>query len=133
MLLPGRTLDELRANPPSMAPFAMPYVDPEGPNPFRDQCVIYFIQGARTRLIKIGRSVNVVPRMADLQSGSPDVLRLLWFYRACIDQEAALHAAFATARVHGEWFKPIKSLVAYIARNEPRHFTPPQPKPREKV
>jgi hypothetical protein len=80
---------------------------------------VYFIQGELTRLIKIGYARVINSRMTLLQCGSPDVLRLVWHYEAPQSHEAELHRIFASARAHGEWFRPEADLVNFILARRP--------------
>lgn len=75
---------------------------------------VYFIQGAITRLIKIGYTKNPQERLCGLQIGSPDKLTLLLCLRNVTEQ--SLHVRFAKSREHGEWFAPGKDLLDFIKR-----------------
>lgn len=76
---------------------------------------VYFIQGVATHLIKIGFSVSSSSRMMTHQTGSPDRLVLLGVIDGSITDERRLHRQFRKARVHGEWFRPDASLLAFIS------------------
>jgi hypothetical protein len=56
----------------------------------------------------------VARRVATLQTASPAPLVLL----ACMDgdrqAEARLHRRFASARVRGEWFRPVPALLRFL-------------------
>lgn len=80
---------------------------------------IYFIQGAVTRLVKVGRANCVASRMADLQQGSPDELILLWAYLAPPTHETQLHWWFASSSVRGEWFTLDGRLEEYLRARIP--------------
>ena len=76
---------------------------------------VYFIQGQTTRLIKIGQTRgNVHKRLAALQGGSPDKLKMLKVIDAEYDFEKTLHIKFDSIRSHGEWFYPSRGLMAFI-------------------
>lgn len=79
--------------------------------------------------IKIGRSVRISKRVADLRAVGHR-LRLLAF-TACRSDERTLHHAFADHRVHGEWFAPCADLLAYLktATPQPPPTTPAAPVP----
>ena len=66
---------------------------------------VYFIQGRRTKLVKIGFSNNVFQRMEGLQTFSPDILEFRCILSGGKDLEGYLHEHFAAYRQHGEWFK----------------------------
>jgi hypothetical protein len=75
----------------------------------------YFIQGASTGLIKIGKTAgSVKKRCDDLQVGSPDNLRVLKSVKR--DIERGLHKSFAYLRTHGEWFRPAPELLRFISK-----------------
>jgi predicted GIY-YIG superfamily endonuclease len=72
---------------------------------------VYVVRGKRG-LLKIGLTNNVKRRMASLQNGSSQVLRLvkvLGPIRGAYHIEQALHEAFADKRQHGEWFAITKA------------------------
>ena len=64
----------------------------------------YLIQGEKTRLVKIGRSHNIIRRFKALSHSSPDLLTLVGAISG--DYERSLHRRFAKYRSHGEWFQP---------------------------
>lgn len=80
---------------------------------------IYFIQGATTRLIKIGVTTDLQMRLSALQATSPDRLTVLGCLPGSLDDEGSLHARFARERLHGEWFKPSARLMRFIGEKVP--------------
>ncbi len=78
---------------------------------------IYFLQAEVVGHIKIGvtESKNA-QRLKDLQTGSPLKLHLVGYAQAekPIKVEHRLHARFQSARLHGEWFRPVPDLLAFI-------------------
>jgi hypothetical protein len=76
---------------------------------------VYFLQATNGGPIKIGFSRDLLRRIHELNSASPIPLRVVGVI-AGGDQEteAELHAWFAGARLHGEWFRPIEALVQHI-------------------
>ena len=76
--------------------------------------LIYFIQAATIRLIKIGKAVDCQNRLKDLQTGSPDKLHLLKEIYTSDESEHVLHNRFSWCRSHGEWFRPDEKLLAAI-------------------
>lgn len=75
---------------------------------------VYFIQQGDSGAIKIGCSKNPSQRLAGLQTGHSEPLRLLTCAVGSQAQERALHDRFAHLRVSGEWFRPADDLLAYI-------------------
>lgn len=80
-----------------------------------DPCSIYFIQCETTGLVKIGMAGDARSRFSSIQSGSPTILTLKASFEGRRADEAALHERFREHRDHGEWFKPVPDLLAYIA------------------
>jgi hypothetical protein len=65
--------------------------------------------------IKIGWSgAHPSSRMAQLQTASPNKLRLVGALLAASHEEGALHARFARHRIRGEWFRPVDEIVDYF-------------------
>ena len=79
---------------------------------------IYFIQGETTGLIKIGKTNGgVEERMTNLQTGSPDFLRIIGVTFEPYSNEYGLHCLFSQYRKHGEWFMPSEEIIEYIEKN----------------
>jgi hypothetical protein len=78
--------------------------------------VVYFLQGERTGLIKIGRAADLASRLRALQTGSPDKLRVIGVLPCAspLPHEKGLHEQFSALRQHGEWFSPGEPLLAYV-------------------
>ena len=104
--------------------------------------LVYFVQAGNLPKVKIGYTTGAIrSRMANLQTGSCEVLRL----RACIwggmALEEHLHSKFAADRLHGEWFQLSPEILAFLEminrdRREqtlppvlPEHTELPQPSP----
>jgi hypothetical protein len=62
----------------------------------------YCIGNRKAGEVKIGRSVDVVTRRNELQTGYPRMLNILRVERG--DKEAYYHWLFAAYRLKGEWF-----------------------------
>lgn len=79
--------------------------------------VVYFVQAANLRLIKIGVTLDVGDRLKTLRVGSPDQLELIGAMRRpdAEDIERRLHARFRQHRSHGEWFHPSEEILALVA------------------
>ena len=76
---------------------------------------VYFVQGITTGHIKIGRSYNVVSRLANMQTNSSEELNLLGIIKKGGGKlEKDLHRTFSDDRIHGEWFTPSPRLLSYI-------------------
>jgi hypothetical protein len=111
----------------------------------KGQRMVYFIEGDRTGLIKIGSATNVKKRLRTLQACSPDILTLLAIIPDAPD-DAPYHFQFRDDWAgHGEWFRASTKLKTFIQtlplvaaetrcaiRNNnlkiPRPFRPSQPK-----
>lgn len=66
--------------------------------------------------VKIGfTSGNPEARLANMQTGSPERLRVLAYVQADKSLEGMLHEAFAPLRLHGEWFALDGKLLALVA------------------
>lgn len=76
---------------------------------------VYFIQAVSGGPIKIGMSQNPERRLADLQVGSPVMLRIIGAAAGGQSREAALHRRLAKYRLHGEWFADAPEVLAAIA------------------
>jgi len=85
--------------------------DPEIPGGPR----VYFVQAGEGGPIKIGTSDKVPDRIAKLQTANPHKLSLLGTVAGDEEIERALHARFASIRLEGEWFRPGRELLDFIA------------------
>jgi len=73
---------------------------------------IYFIQRGEDGPIKIGQtSKDPQTRVAALQIGSAEPLRLLGFFRS---KESKIHEMFREHRMSGEWFRPHPEILTFI-------------------
>lgn len=73
----------------------------------------YFISDGT--LVKIGRSVDPLRRLATFQTSSPEKLKIVLTLDG--DRELDLHQRFAEFRVRGEWFRPSVEMLSFIASN----------------
>lgn len=74
---------------------------------------LYFIRAGKNGPVKIGRG-NAANRIKTLQTGNPE---RLWIVGTIADvgyTEEFWHAAFATTRMAGEWFRPTRELLQAI-------------------
>lgn len=75
---------------------------------------VYFVQAGDGGNIKIGVSGNPETRVAGLQTGSDEPLRILATIPGGRAVEKELHRRFAALRVKGEWFRPEQELLDLI-------------------
>lgn len=83
------------------------------------QSGVYFVQAGHWGPIKIGFSDDVDKRIASLQTGNPEVLRLLLVVPGTMATEAKLHEQFASSRIRqsGEWFKTSRQLLEFVGQH----------------
>lgn len=76
---------------------------------------VYFIQAGDAGPIKIGVTRGCpLDRMANLQTGCPEALKLVAHASGTADDERELHKRFAHLRLRGEWFLAKPELVEFI-------------------
>jgi|GEM_PF-2445693 len=81
---------------------------------------VYFIQsGGDGGPVKIGVAVDPLRRLAMLQKGSANDLRLLAIISGDAVAEAELHTRFAHLRARGEWFSFSGELVDFVSKLTP--------------
>lgn len=66
---------------------------------------LYFIQTSNMGMIKIGRSIDPLKRLKQLQTGNPHILKLIHVFYNQGDKENYLHFHLKEFRLKGEWFK----------------------------
>ena len=71
-------------------------------------------------MIKIGQTGNLPRRLKSLQAASPDSLTVLAVIPE--DEDYTYHYRFSQDCVHGEWFRPSRDLMAFIATISPNPF-----------
>lgn len=78
--------------------------------------MIYFTQDSGDFSIKIGFTDKPEPdgRIRTLQTGNPSRLVALFTMPGTKADEDKLHDRFASARIHGEWFRPTPELLSFI-------------------
>lgn len=64
--------------------------------------------------VKIGHARNPEKRLALLQTGTPEQLRILAVIDGPPRLERELHELFAGDRIRGEWFHKTRELVGYF-------------------
>jgi hypothetical protein len=75
--------------------------------------MIYFIQDKQ--YVKIGCTDNLDRRIKELQTATPNKLKLLLVMEGSFDTESTLHFLFASYRYRGEWFR-YKDKLKYCIR-----------------
>jgi|SRR5665213_555808 len=83
--------------------------------------MVYFIQGEKTRLIKIGMVASgvhsdaaLLRRFNAIQACSPDRLTCL-AVSDTLESDRVFHRMFSGSRVYFEWFEPTAELFLFIA------------------
>jgi hypothetical protein len=84
---------------------------------------IYFIQGVDGGPVKIGRSVDVERRLAEMQKDSPVRLVVRETLRGGAADEHRLQKQFTANRIHGEWFEPHPDMPGVIYRGRKMYST----------
>jgi len=77
---------------------------------------VYFIQAGQTGPIKIGVAYDPVERLAELQVGNHEELRIVGLQLGTPSDEQLLHKEFASNHIRGEWFRLCDRLATYIKR-----------------
>lgn len=83
---------------------------------------VYFIQAeCREKVVKIGWTKNSVrDRLSHLRVGSPVPLKGIGVIPGTLGLEYEIQVRFHEACSHGEWYKPVPELLAYIRENAQR-------------
>jgi hypothetical protein len=77
---------------------------------------VYFVQGIKTRLLKVGYTNNPSERLKNHQVGSPDILICVGYIYGSFQIENQFHKALSPFVSHGEWFDLPDGLMNYISR-----------------
>jgi hypothetical protein len=75
---------------------------------------VYFIQGKKTKNIKIGFSTDPNDRLRQHQTGSGEKLLMIACVEGNQELETQIQKRFDSFRVHGEWFSPNDELIEFI-------------------
>ena len=75
----------------------------------------YFIRRGSDGAVKIGRSVDPLKRLKQLQTANDETLQLIGVLTT--DVESQLHSLFAHLSIGGEWFEANDLLLEFIAVN----------------
>lgn len=85
--------------------------------------VVYFVRAEESQRVKIGfTATEPAARVASLQTGSPERLRLVAAVPGSLELERALHELLRGSRIHGEWFgntEEVKALLVGVAISRP--------------
>jgi len=77
---------------------------------------VYLLQHGARGPIKIGRAANPEKRVASLQTACPYEMRLLVVVdNATKAVERGLHHKFAKYWIRGEWFRPSREILDWVA------------------
>jgi DNA-binding transcriptional regulator YdaS (Cro superfamily) len=77
---------------------------------------VYFIQAGASGPIKIGHTQSMSMRLDALQSGNPEVLRILAEAPGGQRQEYAIPRELAAHRMRAEWFHPTQEVLRMVER-----------------
>jgi hypothetical protein len=66
--------------------------------------VVYVLGTPGSNTVKIGRTIDLTKRLAEIQRMSPVPLEALWSHPGGYELETNLHRQFSALRTHGEWF-----------------------------
>ena len=75
-----------------------------------------YVLEAENGLVKIGYSVTPEKRERISQTHSPVRVRMIAFWKADQDEEFDLHRRFEDYREHGEWFRYVGEIAAWVDR-----------------
>lgn len=76
---------------------------------------VYFLQSGDRPFVKIGWAIDPTSRIASLQCGSPEELRLLGRVQATMAEEMEWHRRFCHLHFRAEWFHLSEELRHAIA------------------
>jgi hypothetical protein len=72
---------------------------------WQDEGCVYFIQGVDGGSIKVGHTMDLARRFAEIQACSPSELRVLVAVPGSLKDERYFHGILKEERLHGEWFE----------------------------
>lgn len=75
------------------------------------QRFVYFIQAGKGA-VKIGVAADPFKRLAELQTGNHEPLRIVATLEGDVEHESSFHARFSRHRLRGEWFAADPVLAA---------------------
>jgi hypothetical protein len=65
---------------------------------------IYLVQAGNR--LKIGIARDIGKRISGMQSGNPEIIRLIGAFHGGRAEEQALHTQLSAYKIRGEWFEP---------------------------
>jgi hypothetical protein len=74
-------------------------------------CIAQVTSGGGIQAVKIGYSVAPAKRVPELQTGNPDMLKLLCMKKGTENDEKALHRKYRHRNILQEWFSPTKEML----------------------
>lgn len=95
----------------------------------KEECV-YVIGTPSSQTVKIGRTIQIKKRLADIQRMSPVPLEVLWTHPGGRELETNLHRRFASLRSHGEWFTFTEDPVTAVSQAVLEDVWPEPPSPK---
>ena len=72
---------------------------------------VYLAKNTVTNDLKIGYSVNPKNRISNLNTSSPNLIKLLSFKRGTMIDERKLHLKYKSMRKNGEWFSYNQNII----------------------
>ncbi|TKD50242.1 GIY-YIG nuclease family protein [Sphingomonas baiyangensis] len=93
-------------------------------NLYEMPCYTYFVSEGPRGPIKIGSTTDPARRLATMQIGNSQKLKMFGLVLAKASPEARWHQRFAAQRLGGEWFKRTPELLAAIAAEATHRLLP---------
>lgn len=84
--------------------------------PSQEGGCIYFLQEAKSKLIKIGYSEYLKERMQQLERTTNQEIKFLYGHKGTIQIENAYHNKFSNLRVSPEWYKDNGEIFKFIEK-----------------
>lgn len=75
---------------------------------------VYFLLARAVSRVKIGRTINIDRRFAEVRLISPIPLEMVGYVEGGAKMEARLHRQWAHLRHHGEWFTATPDLMSQL-------------------
>lgn len=79
---------------------------------------LYIVRSGKSPFVKIGRAENIARRLALLQTGNPEPLRLIRVLPGGAAEEAWFHRRYAHLRSRREWFRFCPTMLAVQPQTE---------------
>jgi hypothetical protein len=97
--------------------YAARQIADDGERLLRVKTIVYVVQMAKAKHVKIGVARDIAKRLRGLQSGNPERLKVLHTFAGDYTDEKHLHGALTAWRLSGEWFRwgdPVKQAVTLL-------------------